>query len=286
LSAAGLRARDVDLTWPRTLVDLVRANEDALREDVAAYRGLLRSVDAAAHPHARFVRAERIHLAEGVSLDAGCVLDASDGPILLGPNVRVMANAVVAGPVAIGAEGRVKPLGRVAASSLGPVCRLGGEVDGCIVLGWSNKQHDGFLGHSYLGAWVNLGAATDTSDLKNDYGPVRVTIEGETIDTGDVHVGSLVGDHTKTAIHTRLNTGTVLGVCCNVLGADFPPKAVPSFTWGGDGSWSEYRLDKAIAVARTVMSRRNVPLTPEDEAVLRALHRASEPERRAFLAAW
>ncbi|MFN8178249.1 MAG: putative sugar nucleotidyl transferase [bacterium] len=284
LAGAGLRSQDVPVAWPRTLVDLIRANEDALREDVQAYRGLLRSVDAAAHPHARFVRPERVHVAEGVRVDAGAVLDASEGPILLGPGSRIMANAVVTGPVAIGRDGRVKPLGRVSATSLGPVCRVGGEVDGCILLGFSNKQHDGFLGHSYLGAWVNLGAATDTSDLKNDYGPVRVTLGGETIDTGDMHVGSLIGDHTKTAIHTRLNTGTVLGVCCNVLGADFPPKSVPSFTWGGDGAWSEYRIDKAMEVARVVMARRDTPLSPEDEALLRALHRASEPERRAFLA--
>lgn len=279
----GLRARGVEVSWPRTLVDLVRTNEDALREDIAWYARLVPSAVAASFPGAHLVHPERIHLGEGVRVDRGVVLDASDGPILLGPGSHVMANSVVTGPVAVGRDGRLKPLTRLSTTSLGPVCRVGGEVDGCIVLGWSNKQHDGFLGHSYLGAWVNLGAATDTSDLKNDYGSVRVTLRGETIDTGDVHVGSLIGDHTKTAIHTRLNTGTVVGVSCNVLGPDFPPKAIPSFCWGGGGAWSEYRVEKAVGVARLVVQRRGVTLRPTEETLLRSVHAASAHERADFL---
>jgi hypothetical protein len=136
-----------------------------------------------------------------------------------------MANAVVTGPVATGRDApqAFDPPPFRARSGVPHRGR-----DGSIVLGYSNKQHDGFLGHSYLGAWVNLGAATDTSDLKNDYGPVRLTVAGETIDTGDVHVGSLIGDHSKTAIHTRLNTGTVVGVCCNVLGPNFRRRRSPA----------------------------------------------------------
>jgi UDP-N-acetylglucosamine diphosphorylase/glucosamine-1-phosphate N-acetyltransferase len=280
---AGLRARDVDVRWPGTLVDLLGSNADAIAEDAAAYDRLLPSPDPFAHPGAHFVRPDRIRAAEGVRIDPGAVLDASEGPILVGPRTRVFSGAVLTGPLAIGPDCRIKPLARVSATSAGPACRIGGEVDGSIVLGHSNKQHDGFLGHSYLGAWVNLGAATDTSDLKNDYGPVRVTVAGETIDTGERHVGSLIGDHTKTAIHTRLNTGSVIGVGCNVLGADFPPKAIPSFCWGGDGSWSEYRLDKALQVARLVMERRDVRLDAEGEKLLTALHAATAASRRDFL---
>jgi UDP-N-acetylglucosamine diphosphorylase/glucosamine-1-phosphate N-acetyltransferase len=280
---AGLRPRDVVLRWPRHLADLVGSNARALEEDAGAYDRLLPPPDPFAHPGAHFLRPDRIRLGEAVRVGPGAVLDATDGPIVIGPRTRIAPGAVLSGPLAIGADCRIKPLARVSATSLGPGCRIGGEVDGSIVLGWSNKQHDGFLGHSYLGAWVNLGAATDTSDLKNDYGPVRVDIAGETVDTGDRHVGSLIGDHTKTAIHTRLNTGSVIGVACNVLGASFPPKAVPSFCWGGDRGWAEYRLDKAIAVARIVLERRDARLGDEGANLLVALHSATEAARRAFL---
>jgi hypothetical protein len=158
-------------------------------------------------------------------------------------------------------------------------------VDGCIVLGWSNKQHDGFLGHSYLGAWVNLGAATDTSDLKNDYGFVRIKLAGRTVDTQSRHVGSLIGDHSKTAIHTSLNTGTVIGVSANVFGVGFPPKEVPSFTWGsGDGA-TEYRLDKAVAVAKVVTERRGVAFGSAEEALLASIFDATASRREALLKA-
>lgn len=280
---SSLRVREIDIEWPGTLVDLLAANAAAIEEDAASYASLLREPDPEAYPDAHLVKPERIRLGEGVRLDAGVVLDASEGPILVGPRTHGMTNAVVTGPAVIGAECRLRPLARVEATSLGPHCRIGGEVSGTVVIGWSNKQHDGFLGHSYLGAWVNLGAATDTSDLKNDYGPVRVTVGGQTIDTGERHVGSLIGDHTKTAIHTRLNTGSVIGVGCNLLGADFPPKVVPSFCWGGGSEWSEYRIDKALEVARIVVARRGAALTAADEALLRALHAATKPARDGFL---
>jgi UDP-N-acetylglucosamine diphosphorylase/glucosamine-1-phosphate N-acetyltransferase len=279
----GLRAHAVDVEWPRTLADLIGRNADAVAEDAATYESLLPAPSATPFPGVHCVRPDRIRLGEAVRLDPGVVLDASEGPILLGARTRVMAGAAVAGPLAAGADCLIRPLARLRASSLGPMCRVGGEVEGSVVLGWSNKQHDGFLGHSYLGAWVNLGAATDTSDLKNDYGPVRVTVAGETIDTGERHVGSLIGDHTKTAIHTRLNTGSVIGVACNVLGADFPPKCVPSFCWGGDGRWSEYRLGKALEVARRVTERRAHVLGTAETGLLAALHAATAAARLAFL---
>ena len=283
LVAGRLKAEDVDVTWPRTLVDLIGRNAETLRADLPAYDALIRPPVPTAFPGVHLVAPERIRLAEGVRLDPGVVLDASAGPIVLGPSCHVMAGSVVTGPVAAGAECRIKPLTRLEACSLGPVVRLGGEVEGSVVIGWANKQHDGFLGHSYVGAWVNLGAATDTSDLKNDYGPVRITLAGETMDSGERHVGSLLGDHTKTAIHTRLNTGSVIGVACNLLGTDFSPKAVPSFCWGGDGRWSEYRLEKAVAVARVVATRRARVLGEAEARLLERVHAHTASLRADFL---
>jgi UDP-N-acetylglucosamine diphosphorylase/glucosamine-1-phosphate N-acetyltransferase len=163
------------------------------------------------------------------------------------------------------------------------VCKLGGEIEASIVQGFSNKQHDGFLGHSYLGSWVNLGAATDTSDLKNNYGDVRVTIAGRERSTGSQHVGSLIGDHTKTGIHTMLNTGTVVGAFANVFGGGFPPKEIPSFSWGGEGSWQEHRLENACRVAAVVMARRGMEATPVLDRLARRIFEATSARRRAWL---
>ncbi len=268
----GLEPRELDAEVPTTLVDLMAANADAIEADFAAYEPLMAPPDPAEFPGVHFLAPERIRLAEGVRLDPGVVLDAREGPILLGPRSEVHAASVIVGPVAVGADGRIKPMSRLSDGvSLGPVTRVGGELDATIVQGFSNKQHDGFLGHSYLGCWVNLGAATDTSDLKNDYGPVRIVLAGRTVDTGRRGVGSLLGDHVKTAIHTRLNTGTVIGPCCNVFGAGVPPRAVPAFSWGGGDEWTAYRADKAVQVAAIVMDRRGRRLGPAEEALLRRI---------------
>jgi UDP-N-acetylglucosamine diphosphorylase/glucosamine-1-phosphate N-acetyltransferase len=285
LEAAGLAVRDApDASFPATLVDLVADGAEALRSDIGVLVEAEPPPDPAAHPGVHFVEPARIRLGAGARVDPGTVLDARDGAIALGPGTHVMAGCTVCGPVGTGSGCIVKPAARLLEGvSLGPVCKIGGEVDATIVQGWSNKQHDGFLGHSYLGCWVNLGAATDTSDLKNDYGPVRIVLAGKPTETGRTSVGSLVGDHTKTAIHTRLNTGTVIGVSANVLGSDFPDKEIPSFTWGGGATREEYRVGKAVRVAAAVMARRGVELGPEDEWLLTRIHQATEPRRRRWL---
>ena len=272
IQAAGT-VRDVDVVWPVTLADLIGDAGDAITADWAAYEDLIPSPDAAAFPGVHLLDPHRIRLADGVSIDPGVVLDAREGPILIGPGARIGANSYIGGPLCFGPNCLVKPLSRVMNGvSFGPGVRVGGEVHDAIVQSFSNKQHDGFLGNSYLGSWVNLGAATDTSDLKNDYGSVKLELAGRVIDTKRRSVGSLIGDHTKTAIHTRLNTGTVLGVSCNVFGAGVPPRAVPSFSWGGAAGWQEYRLEKAQAVAAIVTDRRGVEFTGADRRLFARVH--------------
>lgn len=269
---AGVTCRDVSGGVHRTLVDLLTANAAAIAADCFAYESLLPPADPSTLSGVHLVRAEHIRVGEGARVDPGVVLDAREGPILIGPDVEIHANSVIQGPVVIGSGSRLNAVARLAGVSLGPVCRIGGEVHDTIVMGFSNKQHDGFLGNSYLGSWVNLGAATDTSDLKNNYGIVTLRLAGRDVDTGRIDVGSLIGDHTKTAIHTTLNTGSVIGVGCNIFGTGFPPKALPSFSWGGGSSWVEYRLDRALGVARTVMQRRGEELSPGQEGLLRRIH--------------
>jgi UDP-N-acetylglucosamine diphosphorylase/glucosamine-1-phosphate N-acetyltransferase len=214
----------------------------------------------------------RVWLGRNVKIAPGVVLDCSKGPIILNDGVRIMANAVIVGPAVIGENTIVKIGAKIyEGTSIGPVCKVGGEIENSIILGYSNKQHDGYLGHSYLGEWVNLGADTNTSDLKNDYSNVKLTIEDQQFDTGSQFVGLLMGDHSKTAISTQFNTGTVVGVSCNLFGEGFPPKWIPNFSWGGAGTFEHYRVEKALAVARVVMERRDKTLTDSEAALLTAL---------------
>jgi UDP-N-acetylglucosamine diphosphorylase/glucosamine-1-phosphate N-acetyltransferase len=282
LAECGLRPAIVETTMPGGAVDLMAGNAAVLEADFGALADSSPPPDPADHPDVRFLEPGRIRVAPGVRIDPGAVLDAREGAIVIGSGCRVGALSVLTGPLAVGRDSLVKPLSRIGeGTSLGPVSRVGGEMSATIVQGWSNKQHDGFVGHSYLGSWVNLGAATDTSDLKNDYGPVRIVLNGEEIGTGSAHVGSLIGDHSKTGIHTQLNTGTVVGVSSNLFGVGVPPREVPSFSWGGGDSWQEYRLEKAVRVARTVTGRRDVEFSDADAKLFQRLHDETAPRRAA-----
>jgi UDP-N-acetylglucosamine diphosphorylase/glucosamine-1-phosphate N-acetyltransferase len=165
-------------------------------------------------------------------------------------------------------------------SSIGPVCRIGGEVEESIFLGYSNKYHEGFLGHSYVGEWVNLGALTTNSDLKNNYGPVRVMVNGSLVDSGLAKVGAFLGDHVKTGIGTLLNTGVTVGFASNLFGGGMiEERTIPPFSWAGARKREEYRLDKAIETARAVMKRRNIELRSEEIDIFKEIFELTEKER-------
>ncbi len=207
-----------------------------------------------------------IFIGEGTKINPGAVLDAESGPVVIDKNVTVFSNAVIEGPCFIGEHSKIKIGAKIYENtSIGEFCKIGGEVEESIVHSYSNKQHDGFLGHSYLGQWVNLGADTNNSDLKNNYGTVKVTINGKVVDSGSQFVGLIMGDHSKCGINTMFNTGTVVGISSNIFGGGFPAKVIPSFAWGGSSGFVEYKLDKAIQVAEIVTARRNVKFTKTDK---------------------
>lgn len=246
--------------------DLIADNGARLIADFDSGDG---GIDGTIMTGAMLVEESRIRIGRGACVRTGAILDATDGPIVIDEGAEVMPGAIVQGPVYIGSGSRVKIGAKIyGQTSIGPACKVGGEIEGSIILGFSNKQHDGFLGHSYLGAWVNLGADTNTSDLKNNYGRIRVTLGGAEVDTGLMFLGALIGDHSKTGINTMLNTGTVIGVSANIFGAGFPAKSIPSFSWGGAEGFETFRVDRAIELARTVMSRRSIELTPADDELL------------------
>lgn len=232
--------------------------------------------------------ASAVHVASGARVMPLSVIDAEGGPVIIDADALVMPHAYIQGPAYIGPRSVVKVGAKIyEGTCLGPFCKVGGEVEETVIQGYSNKQHDGFLGHACLGEWVNIGADTNASDLKNNYSSVKVWVDGELVDTGQIFVGLFVGDHTKTGINVMLNTGTVLGVGCNVFGSGLPPKYVPSFCWGGAGDgaggWQEHRLDRFLATARVVASRRGVVLSTADEALLRSVFEETAPERERFL---
>lgn len=226
------------------------------------------------------VNKDDIFIDEGAKVKPGVVLDAEEGPIYIGKGAKVFPNAVIEGPCFIGEKSQIKIGAKIYENtSIGEVCKVGGEVEESIIHSYSNKQHDGFLGHAYLGCWVNLGADTNNSDLKNNYGNVKVTVNGKTIDSGSMFVGLTVGDHSKSSINTMFNTGTVIGASTNIFGSGFPPKNVPSFSWGGSDSMSTYMLLKAINVAEKVMKRRNIVLTEADKKLFSKVYEITEGER-------
>ena len=210
---------------------------------------------------------EKISLGPEIHLEEGVYLDATQGPIRLEEGVHISAFTRVAGPVFIGRGTQV--LGGVIGNvSIGPTCRVRGEVQSSVVLGYSNKAHDGYLGHSYVGRWVNLGALTTNSDLKNNYGTVRVTVENDPVDTGRIKVGCFLGDHVKTGIGTLLPTGCVVGAGSNLFGGGMSPVSVPPFSWGGREGLVEYDIERLLENAERAMSRRGVTLTAGGKAVL------------------
>jgi UDP-N-acetylglucosamine diphosphorylase/glucosamine-1-phosphate N-acetyltransferase len=276
LPAKELNARLIGYPW-----DPVLLNGEEIERDFARLGGAAIEADIPAGVH--LVNQDAIRLARDVNLSPGVVIDASRGPVSIAEGVTVMANASLAGPLSIGAGSTIKMGAKIyGETTIGPVCKVGGEVGESIIHGYSNKQHDGFVGHSYLGEWVNIGAGTDTSDMKNNYSTVRLTVAGESVDSGHPFVGLFMGDHSKCGIGTTFNTGTIMGACCNIFGAGFPPKYIPSFSWGGSTGFNEHTLERAIVTARTAMARRDKTLDNEGESILREVYELTREERLSF----
>ena len=244
--------------------DLLEHNHAAILED---FRRLGRANESKPLvPNSVHILApENLHLGANVKLYPGVVLDASAGPIIIEADAAIRANAVITGPTAIGPRAVIRTLADIREdNTIGPGCRVGGEVIGSILLGNVNKQHHGFLGQSIVGEWANLGAGTTTSNLKNTYGNVRVPVNGSEEDSGRMFLGAVIGDHAKLAIGTYLSTGTVVGFASHI-NVPRPPKFVPSFAWLTEkGGIERVDFDKIVALAQTVLLRRGQSFTAAD----------------------
>jgi UDP-N-acetylglucosamine diphosphorylase/glucosamine-1-phosphate N-acetyltransferase len=242
--------------------DLVAKNPERVRADVQALWPRGDKPDGVVR-----IGEGVLSLGADAVVEPGVFVDTRQGPVRLSDGVRVEGPARLIGPLFVGARTKVLG-GSVGTSSIGPVSIVRGEVADSVILGYVNKAHDGYIGHSLLGRWVNLGAFTTNSDLKNNYGTVRVWSPDGDVDTGLLKVGCFLGDHVKTGIGTTLNTGTIIGAGTNVFGGMMPPSAIPPFCWGTGSELTEHRLDKFLETAERAMGRRNQPLSAGMRRVL------------------
>jgi UDP-N-acetylglucosamine diphosphorylase/glucosamine-1-phosphate N-acetyltransferase len=219
------------------------------------------------------IHPENIFIEEGGKVECS-VLNATHGPIYIGKNAEVMEGSLIRGPFSLGECSWLRLGTKIyGATTIGPHCRVGGEVNNSVIFGCSNKAHDGFLGDSVIGEWCNLGADTNNSNLKNNYSQVRIWSfrDDAFINTGLQFCGLMMGDHSKCSINTMFNTGTVVGVSANIFGTGFPPKIIPSFSWGGSEGFKTYRLQEAIEVAQRVYERRKMIFDETEQKIMRHL---------------
>ena len=265
----------IEHTW-----DIFAKNDTAIREDFD-----LLTEDRISQPIPKTVNviaSENIFIEEGAKLEF-VTLNASNGPIYIGKNAEIMEGSVIRGPFALCESGKVKLATKVyGATTVGPHSVIGGEVNNSVLMGYSNKGHDGFLGNSVLGEWCNIGADSNNSNLKNNYEEVKLwSYETENFaKTGLQFCGLMMGDHSKCGINTMFNTGTVVGVSTNIFGAGFPRNFVPSFSWGGASGFSTYLTNKAFQTAKIVMARRNVAFSEEDAKILEHVFEETKKYRK------
>lgn len=252
----------------RGCYDLIPALDALLAEDAARLLG-----DSDPVPPASIVLGDPALLGlHGVLVEPGVIFDVTEGPIVLESGVEVRTGTRLAGPLWAGANARLLG-GEIRRSAIGPRCVVRGEVASTVFLGYGNKAHDGFVGHSVIGRWVNLGAGTITSNLKNTYGPVHLDVAAHAVETGLQNLGSLVGDHAKTAIGTLLSTGTILGVGASVFAAVRPPRWVPPFAWGGTPERPDRMTREGfLKIAGRVLPRRDIPLDAPTRAMLERIY--------------
>lgn len=247
--------------------DLFSKNGEELEYD---FQRLTTGRSSASISSTNIVIGDRIFLEEGAEVEAA-VLNSSSGPIYIGRDASIMEGSVVRGGLALCEHAQLKLASKVyGPTTIGPYSKVGGEVSNSLLMGFSNKGHDGFLGNSVLGEWCNLGADTNNSNLKNNYDEVRIWSypKGGFEKTGLQFCGLIMGDHSKSGINTMFNTGTVVGVSANIFGGGFPRTFIPSYSWGGAAGFSEYRFDKAMETAERVMMRRGIELDETERAIL------------------
>jgi len=259
---------DIEFLEIANVWDIYALNGIALQEDFNLITKGRKSARASNAAH--LINEGNIFIEDGAQIGYS-ILNANTGPIYIGKNSEIMEGSMIRGPFALCDNSVVKMGAKIyGPTTVGPYSKVGGEINTSVILGYSNKAHDGFLGHSVLGEWCNLGADTNTSNLKNTYDTVRLWNYPEQtfIETGQQFCGIIMGDHSKSGINTMFNTGTVIGVSANIFGGNFQRNFISSFAWGGHSGFTTFDINKAIQVAQAVYKRRNMELTEVDKEIL------------------
>ena len=267
LDETAIEKQEIDGVLVEYIWDLIQANSDQIRSDFAfATQGRGSSVN----DNGTVIHNQNVFIDKTAKIMPQVVVDGSNGPVFIDRDVVIQPHVYIQGPVYIGPSVLIKAGAQIySGSSIAEGCKIGGEVNNSIISAWSNKAHNGYLGSSYVGSWVNIGAGTNNSNLKNNYGTVKLTVNGEVVDTGLQFIGLIMGDHSKCGINTTFNTGTTVGINCNLYGSTIHKKHISSFTWGSAvDDYTTYKLDKALAVNNTVMSRRQQNLSKYEKELL------------------
>ncbi|OGC83096.1 MAG: hypothetical protein A2W07_00275 [candidate division Zixibacteria bacterium RBG_16_43_9] len=277
-----VKKTEIKLEFIKYLWDLIRLNSEEIVRDFKRLSKVKKNdFKKGVESSVKIYNPKDVYIGKNGRIDAFVVLDARKGPIYIDENIKIQSLTRIEGPSYIGMNSVLLGAKIREGTSIGPFCRIGGEVENSIFSGYDNKYHDGFLGHSCVGEWVNLGAMTTNSDLKNNYGKIKVVLNGKEIDTGLIKVGSMIGDHVKTGIGTLLNTGMYIGFGSNIFGGGMvKERFVPSFCWGGVQGFTEYKLEKMIDTAEIVMKRRGVKLTSKEKKLFSILFEQTREERR------
>jgi UDP-N-acetylglucosamine diphosphorylase/glucosamine-1-phosphate N-acetyltransferase len=277
-----IRAEQLDQELSEELIfinyphDLLNHHEQEMKKDMSFLFKKIRKKQNT-HTKAELINPKNIYISPDANISNHAVLNASKGPIFISEGCTIEPFSYIEGPVFIGENSTVKASSRIYGPvRIGEWCKTAGEISSSILHSYVNKQHHGFIGNTYLCEWVNLGAGTTTSNLKNNYSEIVVDINGKQIKTGSIFLGSIIGDYTKTGINTMLNTGTITGISCNLYGSGYHPKKIKSFTWSDAGKeMFPYELTKAIRTAGISMKRRNVTMNKEFEKLFEYLYKSS-----------
>lgn len=263
--------------------DIFSMNEAAISNDHAIITKGRKSAPLPEHVIA--AGKENIFIEEGAKIYPGCIINAEAGPIYIGKDAEVLEGTMMRGPIALCDHSVVKMGAKLyTGTTIGPGCKVGGEINNVVFFANSNKAHDGYLGNAVIGEWCNLGADTNCSNLKNNYDQVKIWNEhtNRSINTGLTFCGLLMGDHSKCAINTSFNTGTVVGVSSNIFGSGFPEKFVPSFCWGGSEGQTTYHIDRAIDTANRMMGRRDKQLSEAEKKAFAHIFERTKGQRNIF----
>lgn len=269
-----------DIEILRNIWDIFSLNDKAIRYDFALATEGRKS---AAIPQGVIATGQdHVFIEEGATVNAGTIINASTGPVYIGKDAEILEGTMIRGPLALCEHAVIKMGAKIyGATTIGPGCKVGGEISNVVFFANSNKGHDGYLGNAIIGEWCNLGADTNCSNLKNNYDAVQIWDEqhNRLAKTGLTFCGLLMADHSKCGINTMFNTGTVAGVSCNIFGGGFPDKFIPSFSWGGSESMTTYEFDRAMDTANRMMARRGKSLSDAERNMYRFVFERTAPQR-------